>query len=63
MKLKPDLVGTELLAGQAGPADRLLVFPDPLLHRAVLLVEGCHPFGGALQVGDDEAETRDQLVM
>ena len=39
VKLKPDLIVTEPLAGQPGPGDSVLVFLDMLLGGAALIVE------------------------
>ena len=39
VKLKPDLIVTEPLAGQAGPGDGVLAFLDVLLCGATLMVE------------------------
>ena len=60
VKLKPDLVVAELLAGEARPVDRVLAFLDPLLSFTALIVESRHPFGRAVQVGHDEAIAGDQ---
>ena len=40
MKLEPDGVVAEAAARQARPLDRVLALLDPLLGRALLIVEG-----------------------
>jgi hypothetical protein len=40
MKLKPDAVDGERAAGEPGPSDRALAFPDPLFASAALVVAG-----------------------
>ena len=57
MKLKPNLVVAEAMAGQTGPVDRVLAFLDPLLRRAALVIEGDDAVGGTAQIGHDEADT------
>ena len=43
MKLKPDLIVTEPLAGQSGPGDGVLAFLDVLFGCAALIVEADDP--------------------
>ena len=62
VKLKPNLVVAELLAGKPRPVDRVLAFLDVLLRFAALIVEGRHPIGRAVQVGHDEAVAGNQPV-
>ena len=44
MKLKPDFVGLEALAGQPCPFESVFAFLDVLLGRSALVVELKHPF-------------------
>lgn len=62
VKLKPDLIVTELLAGQTGPSDGILAFFDVLLCGATLIVEAKQLFGRKGEVGDDKAEAGEQLT-
>ncbi len=61
VQLKSDFIVAEPLAGQSCPVDRVLAFLDVLLCRAALIIEAHDPFGVHRQVGDDEADTGEQL--
>jgi hypothetical protein len=63
VKLEPDFIVAEPAARQPGPFDGVLAFLDPLFRRATLIVEGDDPFGGAAQVGDDEADAGIQFAV
>ena len=58
MKLKSNLVVAEPHARHPGPHNCVLAFPDVLLGRAALIVEGDDTIGRPGQIGDDEADTR-----
>ena len=62
MKLEPNLVVAELPARQPRPFDRVLAFLDKLFRFASLIVEGDDPLCRVAQVGDDEADTRNQFA-
>ena len=57
MKLKPNLVVAEAMAGQTDPVDRVLALLDVLLRSAASIIEGDDAVGGTDQVGHDEADT------
>lgn len=61
MKLQPDLIVAEPLAGQPGPCDGVFAFFDVLLGCAALIIELNQLFGGIGYVGYDKAEAREQL--
>ncbi len=50
VKLKPDLVVAQPLAGEARPIDRVLAFLDQLLRFAALIVERHHLLGGVFRL-------------
>jgi hypothetical protein len=61
MELKANRVGGEGAARQVRPFDRALSFFNPLLRRAVPIVEGHHALGRPGQIGDDEADPQIKL--
>jgi len=62
VQLQPDLVVAEPPARQPRPVEGVLPFLDVLLGGAALVVEPHHPVRLHRQVGDDEADTREQLA-
>lgn len=62
MKLKPDLVVAEPLAGEQRPVDRVFTFLDVLLSCATLIVEADDPLRLHRQVGDDKAHAGEQVA-
>lgn len=62
VKLKPDLIVTEPLAGQAGPDDGVLASLDVVFGSAALIVEADDPFRLHQQVGDDKTHAREQIT-
>ena len=61
-QLQPRRVVLEPPAGQLRPLHRVLAFLDPLLRRAALVVEVDDLLRVPLQVGDDEADAREQFA-
>lgn len=61
MKLKPNFVGFEALAGKLYPFERVFAFLDVLLCRAALVVELEHPFITNSQRLDQIAHSGKQL--
>ena len=62
MKLQPHLVLRHTLAGQSSPINRVLAFLDVLLGGAALIVEADDPVRLHWQVGDNEADAREQFA-
>ena len=62
VQLQPHLIVAELPAGQARPAEGVFAFLDVLLGGAALVVEPDHPVWLHRQVGDYEADTREQFA-
>ena len=61
VKLKPDFIVAEPLAGQTGPGNCVFAFLDMPLCGAALIVELKQLFGRIGEVGHDEAKAREQL--
>jgi hypothetical protein len=62
-QLQPHLVVSEVVATQPRPLDRILALLDPLLRRPTSIVEPHHASGSASEVGDDEADAREQFAL
>ena len=62
MQLQPHLVVVEPAARQPRPVEGVFAFLDVLLGGAAPVIEAHHPVGFHRQVGDDEADTREQLA-
>ena len=62
MKLEPNLVGFEALAGKPCPFERVFAFLDVLLGGSAPVVELKHPFIGNSQGRDHIAHTGKQLA-
>ena len=62
MKLKPDLIAPEPLAGQPRPVDRMLAFLDVLFCGATLIVEANDPVWLHRQVGDDKTHAGEKIA-
>ena len=61
-QLQPCLIVLEGATGQLRPGDRVLAFLDPLLRRATSVVELHHILRVLIQIGHNEADTREQLA-
>ena len=62
VQVQPDLVVAEPPARQPRPVEGVFAFLDMLRGRAALVVEPHHPVWLHRQIGDDEANTREQLA-
>jgi len=62
-QLQPHLVVPEVTTRQPRPRQRDLSLLDPLLGGPALVVKPNHVLGSPFQVGHDEADAREQLVM
>ena len=62
MKLQPDRVVAEPLAGRPCPVDRVFAFLDVLFGCAALIVEADDLFRFHWQFGDDKAHAREQIT-
>ena len=60
--MQPRLVVLERAAGKLRPLDGVLAFLDPLLRSAATIVKLDHILRVLIQVGYDEADTREQLA-
>ncbi len=61
MKLKPDFVGFQALAGKPCPFEGVFAFLDVLLGSSAPVVELKHPFVGIGQRRDHKTHARKQL--
>lgn len=62
MKLKPDLIVAEPLAGKPCPVDRVFAFLDVLFGCGALIVEADDPVRLHRQIGDDKADAGEQVT-